>query len=269
VILKKQDEMKIWNRFVLGGVLDRGSRLQAMPALSTRWWHLQMPFVLLFVLLLSACELPAQSDLPNFPMGQKGDARKVPPPKGRVSKKNTGKENADNGDASDKGTSNGSVLRLKKGTTLEGVAVHIADGDTFDLLTDEKDKIRIRMYGIDAPEKAQDFGQVSKEGIGKLMEGHRLKMVVANTDRYGRAVCNVYTVDKPEVWINKEMIQQGWAWHYVDYSKDAPLAQAEVEARKAKRGLWKQAGATPPWEFRADKRDQSKKKREAKARVSS
>ncbi len=207
--------------------------------------------VLLVALLFTACELPAQSDLPYFPQEQKVPQKGTSTPK----------------KATEKGSAAGSGVRLKKGTVLEGVAVHIADGDTFDLLTDEKEKIRIRMYGIDAPEKAQDFGQVSKEGIGDLMQGHRLKMVVANTDRYGRAVCNIYTADRPEVWINKEMILQGWAWHYVDYSKDAPLAQAETEARKAKRGLWKQSGAVPPWEYRADKREQSRKKKEARERA--
>ncbi len=217
-----------------------------------------MPIALLFVMLFSACTLPAQVDLPNFPTGKQNDGS-IPPAKGSESGKT---EKSD----SEKGSS-GSVLRLKKGTTLEGVAVHIADGDTFDLLTDEKDKIRIRMYGIDAPEKAQDFGQVSKEGIGELMQGHRLKMVVANTDRYGRAVCNIYTVDKPEIWINEAMIQKGWAWHYADYSKDVPLAQAEVAARKAKLGLWKGPNPTPPWEYRAAKRDASKKKKEAKERA--
>lgn len=142
-----------------------------------------------------------------------------------------------------------------KGDVLEGKAVHIPDGDTFDLLTDEKKKFRVRMSGIDAPEKAQDYGQVSKEGLGGMMQNQRLKIVVRDVDRYGRSVCDVYAL-KPagETWINLQMVQNGWAWHYKQYSKDPQLAAAEQSARTAKKGLWAQPNPTPPWEFRASKR---------------
>ncbi len=149
----------------------------------------------------------------------------------------------------------GGAIRPAKGDVLEGKAVHIPDGDTFDLLTDEPKKFRVRMSGIDAPEQAQDYGQVSKDGLGKLMQGQRIKIVVRDIDRYGRSVCDVYTL-KPSGgnWVNLQMIQNGWAWHYQQYSKDAQLAAAEQFARTEKKGLWSQPAPTPPWEFRASRR---------------
>ncbi len=152
----------------------------------------------------------------------------------------------------------GDAIRPVKGDVLEGKAVHIPDGDTFDLLTDEKKKFRVRMSGIDAPEKAQDYGQVSKEGLGSLLEGSRLKVVVRDVDRYGRSVCDVYTLKASgEDWVNLQMVQNGWAWHYKQYSKDPQLAAAEQTARAEKKGLWIQPAPTPPWEFRASKRPKS------------
>lgn len=144
---------------------------------------------------------------------------------------------------------------VAKGDVLKGKAVHIPDGDTFDLLTAGQKKIRIRMSGMDAPEKAQDFGQVAKEGLGSLLQGKQLRVVVRDLDRYGRAVCDVYAAAAlGEDWINLQMVQKGWAWHYKQYSKDAQLAAAEQAARAAHKGLWSQSNPTAPWVFRADKR---------------
>ena len=145
---------------------------------------------------------------------------------------------------------------MNKGEAFEGKAVHIADGDTFDLLTDDTVKIRIRMQGIDAPEKAQAFGQVAKDNLGRLLKDSRIKIVVANKDRYGRAVCEVYALrGASQHWINRQMIADGLAWHYTQYSKSPELAAAEQQARAQKRGLWADPQAVAPWEYRARKRE--------------
>ena len=99
--------------------------------------------------------------------------------------------------------------------TLKGKAVRIVDGDTFDLLVD-KTTHRIRLAGIDAPEKGQAFGTVSKQLLGTFCAGELLTVVVTNTDRNKRKIAEVYTTKKG--WINKEMIAQGMAWHFVKYS---------------------------------------------------
>lgn len=65
--------------------------------------------------------------------------------------------------------------------------------------------------------------------------------------RYGRIIGDVYLAHR---WINEEMVAEGWAWHYVQYSDDKKLARAEKKARGMKLGLWADAEPVPPWEFR-------------------
>ncbi|RXK59652.1 thermonuclease family protein [Lacibacter luteus] len=135
--------------------------------------------------------------------------------------------------------------------TLTGKAVRIVDGDTFDLLVD-KTTYRIRLAGIDAPEKGQDFGNASKQLLGTLCKDELLTVVVTDTDRNKRKIAEVYTSKK--VWINKEMIAKGMAWHFVKYSANKELAAAEQQARKNKVGLWNASNAVAPWEWRKKRR---------------
>lgn len=135
--------------------------------------------------------------------------------------------------------------------TLKGKAVRIVDGDTFDLLVD-KTTHRIRLAGIDAPEKSQDFGTASKQLLGTLCVGEVLTVVVTDTDRNKRKIAEVYTTNKR--WVNKEMIAKGMAWHFVKYSKNKELAAAEQLARKQKIGLWRLNNPVAPWEWRKKKR---------------
>lgn len=134
--------------------------------------------------------------------------------------------------------------------TLKGKAVRIIDGDTFDLLVD-KTTYRIRLAGIDAPEKNQDFGTASKQLLGTLCAGELLTVVVTDTDRNKRKIAEVYTTKK--VWINKEMIAKGMAWHFKKYSTNKELAAAEQQARKQKAGLWSLKNPVAPWDWRKKK----------------
>lgn len=135
--------------------------------------------------------------------------------------------------------------------TLKGKAVRIVDGDTFDLLVD-KTTHRIRLAGIDAPEKGQAFGTASKQLLGAFCAGELLTVVVTNTDRNKRKIAEVYTADNK--WINKEMIAKGMAWHFVQYSKSKELATAQQQARKQAIGLWSINNPVAPWEWRKQKR---------------
>lgn len=135
--------------------------------------------------------------------------------------------------------------------TLRGKAVRIVDGDTFDLLVD-KTTYRIRLAGIDAPEKGQDFGTASKQMLGALCAGEVLTVVVTDTDRNKRRIAEVYTAGKK--WINKELIANGMAWHFKQYSTNTALAAAEQLARKNKTGLWSLKNPVAPWEWRKKRR---------------
>jgi micrococcal nuclease len=128
-------------------------------------------------------------------------------------------------------------------------AVHIADGDTFEG-RDGEQTYRIRLHGVDAPEKGQDFSRTSRETLGRLCKNGPLKAVIVQKDRFGRWVCEVY--DRNGQSINKTMVKEGMAWHFTRYSSDRELARLEREARSARVGLWSLENPVAPWTYRKD-----------------
>lgn len=132
--------------------------------------------------------------------------------------------------------------------TPDGKVVGVIDGDTFDMMLDGK-KTRVRMFGIDAPERRQDYYQKSKQALSDMIFGEVVRIESKSRDRYKRTLAEVYVRDK---WINREMVVQGMAWHFKRYSSDSRIAAAEKEARNARRGLWSMK-AVAPWEFRSRK----------------
>jgi endonuclease YncB( thermonuclease family) len=137
-----------------------------------------------------------------------------------------------------------------------GSVVGIADGDTLTFLDDGKTPHRIRLDGIDAPERTQDHGQRARESLASMAHGRRAVAACPETDRYGRAVCRV-TVDGTDVGL--EQIRRGLAWHYVKYANEQSpgdrekYAGAEEQARSTQLGLWSTSTAVPPWDFRRGK----------------
>jgi endonuclease YncB( thermonuclease family) len=130
---------------------------------------------------------------------------------------------------------------------LSGRVVGIADGDTITVLVD-KVGVKIRLDGIDAPERGQAFGARSRETISELVFGKTVRVVTKGKDRYGRTIGVVF-VDG--VNVNAKMIETGFAWHYKRYSTDAELDRLEREARREKRGLWNDPAPVEPWNWRA------------------
>lgn len=143
--------------------------------------------------------------------------------------------------------------RNRDSKTLSGRAVKIIDGDTFDLLTADNNIYRIRLHGIDCPERGMDYYKVAKTALGDLCLDHQLKVIIRNKDRYKRSVGDVYTEDE-NTWINQQMVAGGYAWHYTRYDNDARLVTAMIAARKARLGLWAIPNPTPPWEWRKERR---------------
>ena len=131
-----------------------------------------------------------------------------------------------------------------------GKVVKIIDGDTFDMLTPENKTVRIRMNGIDCPERKQDYYQVAKDGLGNMIFQKNVELQVTGRDRNKRLIAIVFCNKQN---INLAMIRQGYAWHFKKYSSDSSFARAELEARKKKLGLWKMDNPIPPWEFRNKK----------------
>lgn len=133
---------------------------------------------------------------------------------------------------------------------IKGQVVAITDGDTIKVLRDQK-QYKIRLNGIDAPEKTQAYGQKSKAYLSGLVFGKSVTVVVRDTDRYGRYVGDVMIEGKSA---NAAMVAAGFAWFYAAYSKDEGLASLEREAKAKKLGLWADSSPTPPWKYRSSKK---------------
>jgi endonuclease YncB( thermonuclease family) len=139
---------------------------------------------------------------------------------------------------------------------LNGLVVGVSDGDTITVLDDHRRQLKVRLAGIDAPEKRQDFGNRAKQSLSDLAYKQRVIVDTGKTDRYGRIIGKV-TVNGQDV--NLEQVRRGLAWHYKVYEREqAPgdrlaYAAAEKVARASKTGLWAMPTPIPPWEFRRAK----------------
>ena len=136
------------------------------------------------------------------------------------------------------------------GETFTGRIVGVSDGDTLTVLQEGATRRteRIRLHGIDAPEKAQAYGSRSKQALSALAFGKAATVDVRDTDRYGRLVAVVTVAGRN---LNREQVKAGMAWWYRKYApQDRDLQALEADARKARRGLWADKGPVPPWEFR-------------------
>lgn len=129
----------------------------------------------------------------------------------------------------------------------EALCASVQDGDTLKLA----DGTRVRLWGIDAPEKNQDYGDASRARLKELCEGKTVRLQVKDTDQYGRKVALVF-IGKTN--INLLMVKEGHAWHYAYFAPEATdLAAAEKAARKARQGLWKSPNPVNPYDFRKGK----------------
>ncbi|MBC2856984.1 thermonuclease family protein [Cetobacterium sp. 2A] len=144
------------------------------------------------------------------------------------------------------------TMVLSFATTIKGKVIKVADGDTITIIEENGDKTRIRLYGIDAPEKKQDYGIKSLDVLKKLIDKKEVEIDVKDKDRYGRVVGIVYYNGMN---INLYMLKTGNAWWYKQYSKhNAEFRIAEEKARLKKLGLWKESNPTPPWVYRKEKK---------------
>ena len=133
-----------------------------------------------------------------------------------------------------------------------GKVVGISDGDTLTLLVPDGasfKQIKVRLGEIDTPERKQPYGTRAQQTLSELAFNKEARVVVQDTDRFGRTVGRVYVGG---VDVNAELVKQGAAWVYRQYLKDQSLLALEAEAKTAKRGLWglPEAERCPPWDWR-------------------
>ncbi len=142
---------------------------------------------------------------------------------------------------------------------ITGKVVGVADGDTITVLQNNRE-YKIRLYGIDTPEKGQDFGNKAKEVTSGFVFNKEVKVIQKDVDRYGRIVGIVYVGG---TCINQEIIRAGYAWVYKQYCKDSfcrDWINLETQARANQIGLWSHPEPVPPWDYRRGARDTSKLK---------
>lgn len=143
--------------------------------------------------------------------------------------------------------------------TITGKVVGVSDGDTITVLDASKTQHKIRLEGIDAPEKAQPFGQRSKEHLSDQVFGKQVEVVTNKTDKYGRNVGKVLVDGKDA---NLEQVRSGLAWHYKQYQSEqsagdrVAYANAETAAKAQKSGLWVDAKPVAPWDWRHGGKDE-------------
>lgn len=134
---------------------------------------------------------------------------------------------------------------------FRGKVVGVSDGDTITVLHDGHPE-RIRLHGIDAPEKGQAFSARARQFAASLALGREVVVRVTDRDRYGRTVAEVILPDGRS--LNRELVRAGYAWWFRRYSADGSLGTLESEARRRRAGLWADPQPQPPWEWRDARR---------------
>lgn len=143
--------------------------------------------------------------------------------------------------------------------TLEGRVVGVADGDTITVLDANRDQHKIRLQGIDAPERDQAYGEKSKQTLHALVHGKTVQVDYTKSDKYGRIVGKVM-LNSVDVCL--QQIISGMAWHYKKYQDEQTpedrktYRESETMAQTRKTGLWADGQAIPPWEHRRIKKAQ-------------
>lgn len=135
---------------------------------------------------------------------------------------------------------------------IQGRVVKVADGDTFTIVDRFHKKTKIRLHGIDCPEKGQDYFQVAKSFTNGHVFDKLVDIEVKSKDRYGRIVGVVWLQNKAN--LNLMLIQAGLAWDYPNYSKSISYQDAELQARKSKNNIWSLNAPVAPWDFRKSKK---------------
>ncbi|WP_246167820.1 thermonuclease family protein [Propionivibrio limicola] len=131
--------------------------------------------------------------------------------------------------------------------TIPCRVVGVTDGDTLTCLTEEKQQIKVRLAQIDAPEKAQPFGQRSKQALSDLVFQKDVVLEKETTDKYGRMVAKVLKDGKD---VNLEMVRQGMAWVYDQYAHDREYFAIQQVAKSSRAGLWSDVDPVRPSDWR-------------------
>lgn len=147
---------------------------------------------------------------------------------------------------------------LAIGKDLRARVVGVSDGDTVTVLDASNKQYKVRLAGIDAPEKVQPYGQASKQALAKEIFNQQVNIEWSKIDRYGRLVGKIFKEGYDE---NLAQVRRGMAWHYKAYQREqsstdrSEYDKAEQVARSEGIGLWQDSSPIPPWEYRRMKKN--------------
>ena len=151
------------------------------------------------------------------------------------------------------------VFQISCGVVSEEYTVkYISDGDTITVTNNKTNKkVKVRLFGIDAPEKTQEYGLESKEYLVSLIKDKVIIIKGKTYDKYGRLLGTIY-IDG--INVNEMMVQTGNAWWYESFdSKNSKVRDLQIKAKEGKLGLWKNPNAIEPEEYRRKEREKYKK----------
>jgi len=132
------------------------------------------------------------------------------------------------------------------GAEFTAKVIAVLDGDTV-MVQRKSGLVKIRLNEIDAPEKAQTFGETSKRSLSEMVLGKQVKISSQAMDQYGRMVAHL---DLNGMDVNAEQIRRGMAWEYSHFHGNKALVALQEEAKQVPRGLWALSDPMPPWEWR-------------------
>lgn len=135
--------------------------------------------------------------------------------------------------------------------TLRGKIVRVSDGDTIVLIDSTNTQHRVRLDGIDCPEKGQPFGRKATDFVKQLTTGKEIVVEWEKKDRYKRILGVVYA---DGLNVNKELLKNGLAWHYKHFNQDKELAELEQQAKDKKLNIWSEKNPIEPYQWRKGKR---------------
>jgi endonuclease YncB( thermonuclease family) len=142
---------------------------------------------------------------------------------------------------------------LAPAAELRGTVVGVSDGDTITVLDSDRKQHKVRLSGIDAPERHQGFAERSKQNLASLAMKKQATLDCYKTDQYKRKVCRVQVEGRD---VALAQVRAGLAWHYKRFENEqtaterAAYTRAEDDARASRLGLWQSDNPVPPWEFR-------------------
>lgn len=138
---------------------------------------------------------------------------------------------------------------LISGAQIKGKVILVSDGDTFTLLTPDKQRLQIGLFGVDAPELGQDFSEEAKNYLGDLLFFDTVNVAVKGIDASGKTlgIVSIFKIN-----VNERMLQQGLAWHNIKFDNNPTWTEYENRARQLKKGLWSKPNPVSPWQWRTD-----------------